>query len=334
MHRWEDSRGAAGAGTAVARIVYASRAVARAGVYAEMEKIRASALSHNAPAGVATALRYQSGWFVQWKEGPGEAVLRTMDRVATDPRHRDLRTVHRSRGARLLAGPGSIAILQSGEPPLDMERRVLALKREVDAGAAFSPPAVWRRLSTPLRHPASLLQHEADAFQRVLVCAARGTDSFALVDWLARRHGAAVVHRRFAGGHGADVATDYVDFLRGPRVLRVIAMARHGLHQPLPRAFLPDYSHVVLLLSADADANAELLARVLSALRPLEQPPALLGIARDRRTHAEPAALAARLALAYAAAEADVSHPAACWEALQPLLGERRPARPLPACAQ
>ncbi|MBC5781944.1 BLUF domain-containing protein [Ramlibacter sp. USB13] len=324
MDRWEEEDGAAGAGTVVARVVYASRAEARGGIYAQMESIRASALRHNEPAGVATALLYQAGWFVQWKEGPADAVLRIMDRVATDPRHRDLRTVHRSRGPRLLCGPWSMAIVQSGETPFDMERRVLALKREVDAGEVFTPPAIWRRLSTPLRHPGSLLQQEADAFQRVLVCSAQGSDAFALVEWLARRHGADVVRRRFAGGHGQDVGTDYIDLLQDGRLLRVIAMARHGLHLPLTRAFLPDYSHVVLLLAEDADANAQLMVRVLSALRPLEDPPALLGIARTAQRHAEPAALAQRFGLDYASAEADVTHPAGCWQELQPLLaGER-----------
>jgi len=332
MHRWEEEHGAGGAEGEVARIIYASRAAVRESVYAEMEKIRASAVRHNEPEGVATALLHQSGWFVQWKEGPRDAVRRIMERVAADPRHHDLRVVHSSRGPRLLSGPWSMAIARGRDSVMDMERRVLALKRDTDAGAAFSPPATWRRLSTPLRHPGAMRQQDDESFRRVLVCAAEGTWSFALTDWLARRHGTDVVHRRFAGAQSTDVATDYVDFVHDGHVLRVIAMARHGLLLPLTRAFLPDYSHLVLLLSADADANARLMVRVLEALRPLPRPPSLLGIARQPHSHIEPAALARRVGLDYAAALADPSHPAGCWEAMQPLPGaDAQPAR---ACAQ
>ena len=68
--------------TPVARVVYASESNLHDSIYAEMERIRASAVRHNVPAGVHTALLYQSGWFVQWKEGPGDALLKLMDRVA------------------------------------------------------------------------------------------------------------------------------------------------------------------------------------------------------------------------------------------------------------
>lgn len=327
MHRWEEEYGATGAGEEVARVVYASRAAVRQNVYAEMERIRASAVRHNEPAGVATALLYESGWFVQWKEGPQEALTRIMDRVATDPRHHDLRVVHRSVGPRLLAGPWSMAIVQVQEAVMDMERRVLTLKREIAAGARFTPPAVWRRLSTPLRLPGAQRQHDPEAFRRVLACAAEGTSCFDLVDWLARRHGSEVVHRRFAGAHALDVGTDYTDFAHQGRGMRVIAMARHGLHLPLTRAFLPDYSHVVLLLSEHDDANAHLLVRIAAALRDVAQPPVLLGLAAARETHAEPAALAHRFGLEYVAGAADVTHPAGCWDAMQPLLAEPPAAR-------
>jgi len=325
MLRWEEEHGAGSAEGAVARIVYASRARIRNAVFAEMERIRASALRHNEPAGVATALLYQSGWFVQWKEGPGDALLRIMDRVATDPRHHDLRVVHHSRGRRLLAGPWSMAVVRGQDSIMDMERRVLALKREVDAGAEFSPPAIWRRLSTPLRHPGALQQQHADAFQRLLACAAEGDAAFGLVDWLSRRHGADIVQRRFAGAQALDVGTDYVDFAQGGHVVRVIAMARHGLHLPLTRAFLPDYSHLVLLLSENGDANAQLMIRVLASLRSVEEPPMLVGIAGQPQAQLDVPALARRFGLAYRALSAEALHPAGCWQALQPVLAQASP---------
>lgn len=320
MDRWEAEHGITSAEGPVARIMYASQASIRHSVYQEMEKIRASALRHNEPAGIATALLHQSGWFVQWKEGPAAALQGIMERVANDVRHFDLRVVHRSRGPRLLTGPWSMAIAQCNETPAEMEMRVRQLKEQVDGGMQFSPAAVWRRLSTPMKHPGAMRQQDPDAFQRVLVCSATGMGSFDMVRWLAEQNQVDVVHRRFAGAKELDVGTDYVDFEQEGRVWRVIAMARHGLHLPLTRAFIPDYSHFLLLLSVDPDRNAQLVQRVLRAYDCLSHPPALIGIASRPDMHAVPAALAKRHGLPYLTAVADSRDPERSWAAIRPLL--------------
>jgi hypothetical protein len=320
MDPWDQAHGAASAEGPVARIMYASQAAIRHSVYQEMERIRASAVKHNQPAGIATALLHQSGWFVKWKDGPAPALQKIMDRVAGDVRHFDLRVVHRSRGPRLLSGPWSMAIVQCGETPADMELRVQQLKHQVDEGLQFSPAAVWRRLSTPMKHPGATRQQDPDAFQRVLVCGASGMGSFDLVGWLGEEHQVDVVHRRFAGAVERDVGTDYVDFEQEGRVWRVIAMARHGLHLPLTRAFIPDYSHFVLLLSIDQERNEQLLQRVLRAYEFLPHPPALIGVVSRPEMHALPAALARRHGIPYLRALADSRDPQASWAEVQPLL--------------
>jgi hypothetical protein len=205
MDAWEPAQSAESDVGRVARIMYASQAKISQCIYAEMDRIRASALKHNEPAGVATALLYQSGWFVQWKEGPGPQLLETMDRVACDRRHHDLRVIHSSRGPRLLGGPWSMAVVQCRDSPAHMEGRVRLLKLQVDEGRCFSPVAIWRRLSTPMEHPGAMHQEDPDGFQRVLVCSAAGASSFDLVNWLGERYLAEVVHRRFAGAHALDV---------------------------------------------------------------------------------------------------------------------------------
>lgn len=320
MKLLQQEPGADGAERRVARIMYASRAAIHQSVYREMENIRVSALKHNQPAGIATALLHQSGWFVQWKEGPAAALQAIMDRVARDVRHFDLRIVHRSRGPRLLSGPWSMAIVHCNETPEDMEQRVLHLKQQVEEGCQFSPAAVWRRLSTPMRHPGAARQQDPDAFQRVLVCAASGMRSFDLVRWLGEHYQAEVVHRRFAGATELDVGTDYVDFEREDRVWRVIAMARHGLHLPLTRAFIPDYSHFVLLLSIDPEHNSQLMQRVLQAFTCLPHPPALIGVASHREMHELPASLARRSGLPYLQGVGDSRDPESTWTAVQPFL--------------
>ena len=322
MNRWESEHGAGSEEGAVARIVYASQARISQCLYSELQQIRASALKHNEPAGIATALLYQSGWFVQWKEGPGPLLLKLMDRVAADPRHHDLRVVHRSRGPRLLSGPWSMAVVQCHETPADMEERVRRLKYEVDAGCQLSPPAVWRRLSTPMEHAGAAHLHDPDAFQRVLVCSAVGANAFDLVNWLGERYEAEVVHRRFAGAHDLDVGSNYVDFHQGGRGLRVIAMARHGLEVPLTRAFMADYSHLALLLSVDGDRNLELMERVLGAYATLQHPPILVGVASMPEMHLLPQTLARRFHLRYQVAVADSRACEPSWHAIEPLLAQ------------
>nr|WP_255429329.1 BLUF domain-containing protein [Ramlibacter albus] len=304
----------------VARLVYASVASIRDSVYAEMERIRASALKHNEPVGVHTALLYQSGWFLQWKEGPGHALLKIMDRVANDRRHHALRIVHASRGARLLDGPWSMAIVQCDDPPLEMAQRVEDVRRRMDQGEQYSPTAVWRQLSTPVRHPGAQRQADPDAFQRVLVCASAGMGSFDVVRALAAEHGEEVVHRRFAGAQDLDVGTDYVDFEEGDRVLRVIAMARKGLMVPLTRAFLCDYSHIILLLDGDAERSQWMVQRVVQACAHLPAPPPLLGVALEPGTHRAAFEIAHRSGQVYLEAVANPDDPLATWAAVSPQL--------------
>jgi hypothetical protein len=310
----------------VARIVYASQSRISGSVYAEMERIRGAAMRHNPPLGVHTALLYQSGWFVQWKEGPGDAMVSLMARVARDSRHHSLRVIHSSHGPRLLDGPWSMAIVQRAEKPDDMTLRVLQLRDRIQAGAHYSPPSVWRQLSTPMQLPTAALRAEPDVFQRVLVCAAFGGASMELVQWLAHRTGAGVVHRRFAGAQDRDISTDLIDFEHDGEVLRMVAMARAGLALPLTRAFMPDYSHVMLLLCGNIERDLTLLKAVVSAFAGLPSPPVLLGVAANEETHARPAAIAQGLGLVYVACHADPKDGAAAWAAAQPLLAEWRQA--------
>lgn len=312
-----------GSATAVARLIYASRANTTGSIYQVIERIRASALRNNEPVGVTTALMYQSGWFLQWKEGRRDALIPIMERIEADPRHHSMRVVHSSRGPRILSGPWSTAVVQSEEPSETFGERVAQLRREMERGMQCSPQTAWRRLSTPMRHPGIDHQADPDAFQRVLVCSADGMGSFHLVHWLGRLHQEQVVHRRFAGARDLDVGTDYVDFASDARVIRAIAMARHGLALPLTRAFLPDYSHVVLLLCGDAERDHGLMLRVVQACMGLAAPPALVGVGQPG-AHRELFALARRFGLVYLAAECQAQDEKTCWSVIEPLLAKWR----------
>ncbi|HEY0824664.1 MAG TPA: hypothetical protein VGD76_12810, partial [Ramlibacter sp.] len=120
--------------------------------------------------------------------------------------------------------------------------------------------------------------------------------------------------------HALDVGTNYVDFAQGGRVLRVIAMARHGLNVPLTRAVMSDYSHLVLLLSVDGDRNLQLMERVLRAYATLSHPPVIVGVASMPEMHTLPHALARRFRIPYQLAIADSREWEASWHAVEPLL--------------
>jgi hypothetical protein len=332
---------APGDASEVVRMMYASEANVRSSVYTEMERIRASAVRNNTPEGVYTALLYQSGWFLQWKEGPGPALLRIMDRVVRDPRHHSLRVVHSSRGRRLLSGPWSMAIVLHNEQPTDsrwgeLHRKmgqgistcVAQLLGDMERGVQYAPPEIWRRLSMPVL-PQLSLEPADRMLQNVMVCAASGRQPFELVSWLSGKFDRDVVHRRYADAQHMDVGTDYVDCPQAGGVLRVISMARNGLAVPLTRALLADHSHLVMLLDRDSAPNRRLMDRVGDALAGLATPPALLGVAECASTHVEMAAAADDWGIPYLGTRRPPGHDsAALWSVIEPQLarGERQDA--------
>lgn len=305
------------------RLMYASLCTVKTSVFDEMQRIRAHALKRNVADDVHVALLYQSGWFVEWMEGPSKGVHAVMARVARDTRHRQIRLLHSSHGRRRLSEPWSMAITQTQELPTDFARRVMEMREHHRLGQELDPAAVWRRLSTPLTHPGAREQALNDHFQRVIVVSAQGTDSFDLVRWLGQSQEAEVVHRRFAGARDdmLDVATDYVDVDTGAVVRRVIAMARNGLQIGLTQAFLSDYSHAVLLLSGDAERDHQLMVRMVAACEQQPRRPVLLGVGSPACKHAELRRLAHKGGLVYLDCERGPDDGvSAVWAATEPAL--------------
>lgn len=190
-------------------------------------------MRHNIPVGIDTALVYQSGWFLQWKEGPGEHLRETIQRIASDRRHHNLRVVHASRGPRQLRGPWSMGMVQSNEPPDAMSARITVAREAMRQGRQHNLLDAWRRLSAPLKRWDGDMQADPGDCQRTLVCSASGDGSFDLVRWIASRHSRHVIHGRFAGAEELDVGSNFVDVGCCARTIRLIAMARRGLAVPL-----------------------------------------------------------------------------------------------------
>jgi hypothetical protein len=280
-----------------------------------MDRIRHAALRHNPPLGVCTALLYQAGWFVQWKEGTRDAILELMKRVSKDSRHRNLCSVHSSHGPRLLCGPWSMVVVQSNEEAGQMAERVRCVREDMKLARHHSPTAAWAHLALPAKHLGAAQQSRRSKLHQVLVCSASGTHSFELVQWLAQQHSREVSHRRLSGEYDLDVAADIVDFVEGDRPMRVVALARRGLRVPLARALLSDYSHVLLLLSGDEERDVSLALKVTSACRHLARPPRLVGMAPFTAWHAPLMAVVRRDGLEYLACQPQFHEPKALWRA-------------------
>jgi hypothetical protein len=315
-------------GEAVDRLLYASRSCVQGPVFKEMHRIRDHALQRNVADGVYVALLYQAGWFMEWMEGPSAGIQAVLRRLERDPRHRELRVVHHSRGPRRLPEPWSMAFRKDHEDPRDFERRVKALAESPDR-QELEPASVWRRLSMPLKGSGAAGRQEGDRYQRVMVCSARGTESFELVRWLGHAHHCKVTSQRLAGAQANDVANDYVDLDGGPGAMlrRVVAMARNGLQIGLFQVFLPDYSHLVLLLCGDRKHDMDLIHILVSACSRLAHRPVLLGLGRPGCDHAALRAVARNGGLAYLDCDLGGTADArALWAAAEPALDFSRTA--------
>ena len=104
-------------------LIYASRSNLIGPVFGQMESIRAVVARRNIAMGLGTALLHQSGWFVQWGEGPADAVQQVVDRVALDPRHGAMHVAHDEVAPRQLHDSWSMAVVHADETPEDFGRK-------------------------------------------------------------------------------------------------------------------------------------------------------------------------------------------------------------------
>ena len=317
MHPYSIAYPAAPGQEEVDRVICASRASERANVYSTMETIRECALRHNPPVGIHTALLYQSGWYLHWAEGPRDPVGQLFGRVAKDGRHFARHVVHASTGRRLLMTPFSMMLSPALETANAFGERVMALREQLRAGTQIAPTAVIRRLMMPLLLPEAQQLHNPESYHRVIVCSAAGQSAFELTRWLSEDKSVPKASRRLAGHADLDSASEYVEFMRGEQICRVIAIARSSLTQGLHRSLAPDWHFLVLLFSGDAKRNEALLDRIQQTFEGLPRTPILLAVAPNATTkaHVVKASLARGLACE-TIAELEEHDSEAIWQAV------------------
>lgn len=318
--QWPDSQSDASV-EMVGRLIYASLSQVDGPVLQEMRRIRDQAVRNNTPAGLKVALLHIQGWFVEWIEGPDDAMDALLARVDQDARHHSLRVLHRSVGRPRLFRPWIGAIVQSDDTMQQVGRRVIDLQYRAGSDETAEPASVWLALCSP---PGRDMRPSVGAYPHVMMLSATGTAAFDLVSWVAHRSGLPLVRRRFAGAADdvPDVGSDYLDLPGlGAQGMRLIANARRGLAMGMTHAFLPDHAAVVLLMDEDVAYSRRLVERMLAACRQVFRSPVIVAAGHAGAIGQEMQALADRQGVPWIAVDLgprpSLAH---TWRVLVPVL--------------
>ena len=251
------------------RFVGASIAHMPGSVIEQLLAMRGQIAKFNALRQLRTVLLYTGGWFLQWHEGPTEAVERTWEISRSHTTHHHPRVVHRSVGAPVLVEPVQIAALVGPDKTTDIARKLFDIDREQER-APLEPVEIWRRMAAP---PSGRFAGLPDSSHRALVVVSEYTESVELIKALAEHCRVPMNYQRFAGPdlHTGDAGAAYVDIGHWGHRTRVQALSRHVLGYGIARLAFARVDGVVLLLNRkpqSASALREAVAPFLSALHP------------------------------------------------------------------
>ena len=102
----------------VFQILYVSRSAISTeagGFEAAIRSILVASARHNKPAAITGVLLYDRGRFLQWLEGPRDAVESRYKAISEDPRHTDLEVVLRKTASTRRFGRWHMAFTNVGE---------------------------------------------------------------------------------------------------------------------------------------------------------------------------------------------------------------------------
>lgn len=265
------------------RFIGASIARMPGSVIEQLLGMRRRIRDFNVPRGLRTALLYSGGWFVQWHEGPADAIDRTWAISRAHPGHYHPRAVHRSQGVGALHEPVQVTALVGPDKPTDIARKLYdldAYQKEL----ALEPVDIWRRLAAP---PAGRFLGAAAGEHRVIAVVSEFTESVEVVKALAEHFRVPMNYMRFAGPdtHIADVGAAYVDLgWQGGRT-RVQALSPLVLRFGIARLSLSRLDSVVLLANRRADSAAALAGAASPFIAGFRPEPAVHVLRLDGRSH-------------------------------------------------
>nr|WP_255553549.1 BLUF domain-containing protein [Caenimonas aquaedulcis] len=232
--------------------------------------LRKQITAFNASRGMRTALLYSNGWFVQWHEGPRDAVEAFWAAAQAHPGNAHSRLIHRSDGVATLPRPLHIASLHGRDKPSDVARRIYAVERERELGWVAEPHEIWEALSAPctIRGADAM---SAAARTHIVAVTSEFNESVDLVKAVADRSHTPVTYQRFADGdpRNPDIGAAYVDTVAGGQMTRLHALSRRAMEDGMVQLSMRRMHCLVLLLgnrqrptSRLAATTAEVLARM------------------------------------------------------------------------
>lgn len=299
-------------------LVFASACAIQNSVFAQMQSIRDTVAQRNAGKNIHAVLLYQSGWFMQWLEGPKESIENLYAEISKDPRHRDISILHNETGYRLLQKPWSMAMLQSSDTYQDFTQRINALRASKHTLPVCSPIDILRILTTPFKKIESPNIGNSLSMLRIAMCSSNRHEAFDVVAWLSDYFSSEQIRCRIAGMAHMDVATDYVDLPIKKQNIRITAIARNGISIGLVNALLGSYAYFVLLLNPAGMRNKQLMELVCKACADQPKTPILIGVGAHPDSHAELEAIAEKANIAYIRTpNMHCSDPAQIWRIIQ-----------------
>jgi hypothetical protein len=266
------------------RFIAASIAKMPGSIIEQLLAMRRAIAPFNAARALHTVLLYAGGWFVQWHEGPADAVDRTWRISLGHTTHHHPRIVHRSEGAATLVEPVQIAALVGPDKATDVARKLFEIDGEQKA-APLEPVDIWRRVAAP---PSGRFAGLPAGAHRTLVVVSEYTESVELVKALAEHCRVPMNYQRFAGPdlHTGDAGAAYVDIGYWGQRTRVQALSRHVLGYGIVRLALSQVDAIVLLPNRRPHSAAALHEVVAPFTAALEREPAF-HVVGTGRSHLE-----------------------------------------------
>lgn len=220
----------------------------------------------NSARGLRTALLFSGGWFIQWHEGPEEAVEEAWRRPDLLPVHGHSRLMHRSEGVPTLAEPLHIATVHCNERPTDVARRIHRIERERELGWRAEPHEIWQSMSAPGQGRTGEMVGSM-ARRNLVALTSELTEAVDLLKAIAEKSRVPVSYQRFADAdiRKSDIGAAYIDLPGSCHTTRIQALSRAALASHMVAVGLAQ-THCLVLLTGARPLAAERLAGELKHL--------------------------------------------------------------------
>jgi hypothetical protein len=262
--------------------VYISRAQISGDVTRELARIEVQARARNNAQGIRGALVYMGGFFMQWLEGPQEAITALAARLRTDSRHRDFYELLAAPQPPVLAEQWTMCVAKRTETQEELLRRARSIVVRARKGGWTAADLV-RRLVKPSDMQAPQAKQGVFRYSRVCVVATNSIWPSALIRHVADTAKISRISRTwFNQLKSADESAlcEYVDVpvLRGTH-MRVSCMSGWLVPSPLFDLLNQNVQVLAMLFrSASVGATLEYAQNILGTRSMQRGRPIVIGV--------------------------------------------------------